>query len=259
MKHRSRRIWLTGASSGIGHALAIELLQQGHRLALSARSKAPLQALAQRFPHQVLVVSGDLTEAEQVTQIGKRILREWGALDCAILNAGNCEYVEASQFEAALVERVLRANLLSAAYCIEAALPLLRRGDEAQLVAVGSSVTYAPLSRAEAYGASKAGLRYLMETLRIDLAAEAISVTLVSPGFVDTPLTQKNDFPMPLRWSAQRAAQLIARRLPARPYEIAFPLPFMLVLRLLGALPVGLQLAIGKRLARPAALEEAQS
>ena len=259
MKHTSRRIWLTGASSGIGHALAIELLQQGHRLALSARSKEPLQALAEQFPAQVLVVNGDLTDAEQVQRIGDRILREWGALDSAILNAGNCEYVEVSQFEAAMVERVLRANLLSAAYCIEAALPLLRRGNAAQLVAVGSSVTYTALPRAEAYGASKAGLRYLMETLRIDLASEDIAVTLVSPGFVDTPLTQKNDFPMPWRVSAQRAAQIIARRLPARPYEIAFPLPFIAVLRLLGALPVGLRLAIGKRLARPASINEGKS
>jgi NAD(P)-dependent dehydrogenase (short-subunit alcohol dehydrogenase family) len=258
MKYHSRRIWLTGASSGIGHALAIELLQQGHKLALSARSKEPLQALARRFPEQVLVVTGDLTDAQQVRNIGSRILREWGALDTAILNAGNCEYVEVSHFEAAMVERVLRANLLSAAYCIEEALPLLRRGNAGHLVAVGSSVTYAPLSRAEAYGASKAGLRYLMETLRIDLASEGIAVTLVSPGFVDTPLTQKNDFPMPMRWSAQRAAQAIARRLPAQPYEIAFPRPFIAILRLLGALPVGVQLAIGKRMARPASLEEAQ-
>ena len=104
MKHNSRRIWLTGASSGIGHALAIELLQQGHKLALSARSKEPLQALARRFPEQVLVVSGDLTDAQQVRNIGSRILREWGALDTAILNAGNCEYVEVSHFEAAMVE-----------------------------------------------------------------------------------------------------------------------------------------------------------
>ena len=259
MKHTSRRIWLTGASSGIGHALAIELLQQGHRLALSARSKGPLQALAERFPKQVLVVTGDLTDAEQVQRIGQQIQSEWGALDTAILNAGNCEYVEASHFEAAMIERVLRANLMSAAYCIEAALPLLRLGHEAHLVAGGSSVTFAALPRSEAYGASKAGLSYLMETLRIDLASEAIAVTLVSPGFVDTPLTQKNDFPMPWRWSAQRAAQLIARRLPAQPYTIAFPLPLIAGLRVLGALPIGLQLAIGKRLARPAKAEGGKS
>ena len=248
----TRRIWLTGASSGIGHALAVELLDQGHQLALSARSNEPLQALAQRYPGQVLVAAGDLTEADQVRTIGIRIRQEWGALDSAILNAGTCEYVEVSQFEAAMIERMLRGNLMSAAYCIEAALPLLRKGNQAHLVAIGSSVTYAALPRAEAYGASKAGLRYLMETLRIDLASEGIAVTLVSPGFVDTPMTAQNDFPMPFTWSVKKAAQTIARRLTKQPYEISFPLPFVGILRLIGALPKFLQVAIGKRLARPA-------
>ena len=246
-----QRIWLTGASTGIGHQLAIELLDQGHLLALSARSSEPLQALAQRYPEQVLVAIGDLTDPEQVRNIGIRIKQQWGALDCAILNAGRCEYLEASQFEAAMIERMMSANLFSAAYCIETALPLLRKGHSPHLVAVGSSVTFAALPRAEAYGAAKAALRYLMETLRIDLAHEDIAVTLISPGFVDTPMTAQNDFPMPFRWSVERAAREIARRLPGRPYEITFPFAFTAILRLIGALPKWLQVAIGKRLARP--------
>ena len=173
MNANARRIWLTGASSGIGAALAEQLLEQGHRLALSARSLEPLQALAKRYPQQVLVVAGDLSDAAQVRSIGEHIAQVWGALDCAILNAGTCEYVEVSAFEAAMVERVMRANLLSASYCIEAALPLLRLGNRAQLVGVGSSVTFMPLPRAEAYGASKAAMRYLLEALRIDLAGLA--------------------------------------------------------------------------------------
>ncbi len=246
----ARRIWLTGASSGIGAALAEHLLASGARLVLSARRVEPLQALADRYPQQVLVLPGDLGDAQQVREIGEQIAQQWGALDGAILNAGTCEYIDAQHFEAAMVERVLRANLLSASYCIEAALPLLRVGHEPHLVAVASSVTYLPLPRAEAYGASKAGLRYLLQALRIDLAAEGIDVTLVSPGFVDTPLTARNDFAMPMRWSAEKAAAHIAKRLDKRPYEIAFPGPFIAILKLLASLPTGLQLALGKRMAR---------
>lgn len=167
-----------------------------------------------------------------------------------ILNAGTCEYVDAQQFDAALVERVVRTNLLASSYCLESALPLLRAGQRPHLVGVVSSVTYWPLPRAGAYGASKAGLRYLLESLRIDLAQENIDVTLVSPGFVDTPLTEHNDFPMPMRWPAQKAAQHICQRLEKRPLEIAFPAPFIVILRLLANLPKRLQLALGKRLAR---------
>jgi NAD(P)-dependent dehydrogenase (short-subunit alcohol dehydrogenase family) len=251
----SRRIWLTGASSGIGAALAEQLLQAGHRLAVSARSEAPLQALAQRYPGQVLVLPGDLGDAAQVRAIGAAIREQWGALDTLIVNAGTCEYLEVSDFQAAMIERVMRANLFSASYCIEAALPLLRAGIKPHLAGVSSSVTYLPLPRAQAYGASKAALRYLLEALRIDLAAEGIDVTVISPGFVDTPLTQKNDFPMPLRWSAAKAAAHIAKRLEQRPLEIAFPGVFIAILWLLAHLPKRLQLSIGKRMARNSAKE----
>ena len=244
-------IWLTGASSGIGAQLAEQLLAQGHVLALSARNVEALDEIAQRWPKRVLVLAGDLSEPQQVQTIIRAINCEWGKLDQVILNAGTCEYIDAAHFEAAMVERVMRANLLSAAYCVEAALPLLRRSKCAHLVAMSSSVTFLALPRAAAYGASKAALRYLFESLRIDLAHEEISVTLISPGFVDTPLTQRNDFPMPMRWSANKAAQYIANRLDKKPLEIRFPRPFICTLRLLGCLPARWQLALGKRLARP--------
>lgn len=245
-----QRIWLTGASSGIGLAVAKELLQRGHQLALSARRGEALQALAQAYPGQVLVLTGDLGDAQSVRAIGDAIEQSWGALDCVILNAGTCEYLDARAFDASMVERVLRINLLGAAYCIEAALPLLRRGVRGHLVGVASAATYMPMPRAEAYGASKAGLRYLLEALRIDLASEGIDVTLVNPGFVDTPLTRRNDFPMPMRWPVDRAARHIVQRLDARPLEIAFPAPFIAALRLLSLLPTRLQFAIGRRMAR---------
>ena len=246
----TRRIWLTGASSGIGAHLAEQLLNSGARLALSARTLPPLQALSERYPGQVLLVPGDLTDSLQVREIGKRIAHTWGALDSVILNAGSCEYVDVRHFDAALIERVVRTNLLASAYCLESALPLLRAGTRPHLVGVVSSVTFWPLPRAEAYGASKAGLRYLLESLRIDLAHEGMDVTLVSPGFVDTPLTAKNDFPMPMRWPALKAAQHICQRLENRPLEIAFPWSFIATLKLMASLPKRLQLAIGERLAR---------
>ena len=245
-----RRVWLTGASSGIGAHMAEELLSSGARVALTARTPAPLQALSDRYPGQVLLVPGDLADSVQVREIGKRIAQAWGALDTVILNAGTCEYVDVRQFDAALIERVVRTNLLASSYCIEHALPLLRAGSQPHLVGVVSSVTYWPLPRAGAYGASKAGLRYLLESLRIDLAQEGIDVTLVSPGFVDTPLTEKNDFPMPMRWPAQKAAQHMCQRLGKRPLEIAFPTLFIGTLRLLASLPKRLQVSLGKRLAR---------
>ncbi|EJM66857.1 short-chain dehydrogenase of unknown substrate specificity [Pseudomonas sp. GM49] len=246
----SRRYWLTGASSGIGAALAEEILKTGAHLAVSSRSVAQLKVLSQRYPGQVLVVAGDLTNSQTVREIGEQIAEDWGSLDSVILNAGTCEYVDAKQFDASIVEHVVRTNLLASSYCIEAALPLLRAGTAPHMVAMASTVTYLPLPRAEAYGASKAGLRYLFESLRIDLAPEGIELTVVSPGGFETPLTANNDFPMPLSWPVEKAARHIFEKLKDRPLEIAFPAAFMAALWPLSKLPEQVKLEIGKRMVR---------
>ncbi|MGO4310525.1 SDR family NAD(P)-dependent oxidoreductase [Pseudomonas sp. KB_15] len=246
----SRRYWLTGASSGIGAALAEEILKTGAHLAVSSRSVAQLKVLSQRYPGQVLAVAGDLTNSQSVREIGEQIAEDWGSLDSVILNAGTCEYVDAKQFDASIVEHVVRTNLLASSYCIEAALPLLRAGTAPHMVAMASTVTYLPLPRAEAYGASKAGLRYLFESLRIDLAPEGIEVTVVSPGCFETPLTANNDFPMPLSWPVEKAARHIFEKLKDRPLEIAFPAAFMAALWPLSKLPEQVKLEIGKRMVR---------
>ena len=245
-----RRYWLTGAGSGIGAALAEEILKTGAHVAVSSRSAAVLRVLSQRYPGQVLVLPGDLTNSQRVREIGEQIAQDWGSLDTVILNAGTCEYVDVQQFDSSIVEHVVRTNLLASAYCIEAAIPLLRKGIAPHMVGIASPVTYLPLPRAEAYGPSKVGLRYLFESLRMDLAPEFIEVTMISPGFGQTPLTAKNDFPIPLSWPVGKVARQLFAKLKSRPLEIAFPGLFMAALWPLSKLPNSVQLAIGKRMVR---------
>ena len=246
----ARRYWLTGASSGIGAALAEEILKTGAHLAVSSRNVAPLKDLSLRYPGQVLVVAGDLTNSQTVREIGERIAEDWGSLDTVILNAGTCEYVDAKQFDASIVEHVVRTNLLASSYCIDAAVPLLRAGTAPHMIAMASTVTYLPLPKTEAYGTSKAGLRYLLESLRIDLAPEGIELTVINPGFVETTLTAKNEFSMPLSWPVEKAARHIFEKLKERPLEIAFPAAFMGALWPLAKRPDQVKLEIGKRMIR---------
>jgi short-subunit dehydrogenase len=247
---RARRYWLTGASSGIGAALAEEILKSGAHLAVSSRNVPPLNDLSLRYPGQVFVVAGDLTSSQTVREISEQIAEDWGSLDTVILNAGTCEYVDAKQFDASIVEHVVRTNLLASSYCIDAALPLLRAGTAPHMVVMASTVTYLPLPKAEAYGTSKAGLRYLLESLRIDLAPEGIELTVINPGFVETPPTAKNEFSMPLSWSVEKAARHIFEKLKERPLEIAFPAAFMAALWPLAKWPDQVKLEIGKHMVR---------
>lgn len=248
-----QRIWLTGATSGIGEALAKRLLSEGHRMVLSARRQEKLDALCQGHDNATALAL-DVSDRDAVQAAGQRIEAELGGLDLALLNAGTCEYLDARDVDMALIERVFTPNLYGTLYCVEAALPLLRaarrEGRPATLAATSSASAYLPLPRAEAYGASKAALSYFLESLRLDLAAEGIGVSVIHPGFVKTPLTEKNDFPMPMQVSAEQAAEAILKGLAKGRRDIHFPKRFTYLVKLLGILPPALRFAVGKRLVR---------
>ena len=254
-----QRIWLTGATSGIGRALAERLLAEGHRVALSARSEPALAELADGYANALLLPL-DVSDRDAVARAGERLAETFGGLDLALLNAGTCEYLEAGHFDVDLIERVFAPNFLGAVYCIEAALPLLRRaraaGGQPLLAATSSAAAYLPLPRAEAYGASKAALSHFLESLRLDLHAEGIGVSVIHPGFVKTPLTDRNDFAMPMRISADAAAQAILAGLARRRLDIHFPRRFTLLVKLMGLLPPALRHRLGLRLVHSATTSE---
>ncbi len=234
---KNRRIWVTGASSGIGEAVALELSRCGARLVLSGRNRERLQAVADACVGEVVVVAFDATNREANQKAAEEIRQTLGALDTVVFNAGICEYIDLPTFDGESVRRVMDTNVMGMVYGIEAALPLLRDGVTPHLVGMSSTVAYTGLPRAEAYGASKAAIRYLLQALRIDLRAESIDVSIICPGFVKTPLTDQNDFPMPMRISAERSAVCIRKGIAHRRHEIRFPFVFAVLLRILGVLP----------------------
>ncbi|CAM0557350.1 putative oxidoreductase [Vreelandella titanicae] len=248
-----QRIWLTGATSGIGEALARKLIAQGHQVVLSARSDEALEALSHGHPN-AHPLPLDISDRQAVLKAGNDIREQLGALNLALFNAGTCEYLNAQQFDMDLVERVLKPNLFGTLYGIEAALPLLRaarkEGLLARLAATSSASAYLPLPRAEAYGASKAAVSYFLESLRLDLDQEGIEVSLIHPGFVKTPLTERNDFPMPMQVTAEQAADAIIAGLVKGRLDIHFPRRFTYLVKLLGILPPTVRRQIGLRMTR---------
>ena len=248
-----QRIWLTGATSGIGEAIAKQLLDEGHQVVLSARSADKLATLYGERTNAIALPL-DISERKAVMAAAQQIESTLGALDIVLLNAGTCEYLDAQHFDMALVERVFDANLYGTLYCVEAALPLLRaarkEGRNALIAATSSASAYLPLPRAEAYGASKAAISYFLESLRLELDQEGIRVSLIHPGFVKTPLTDQNDFPMPMQISADKAATAILNGLAKGRLDVHFPRRFTYLVKLLGILPPRLRHAIGLRMTR---------
>jgi len=248
-------VWLTGASSGIGAALVEELASRGHNLIISGRRQEALDELANGWPDQIVTARADTTSQTDLAAIADQLVR-FGDLDMAILNAGTCKYLEIADYDSAVIEANLTTNVLGTARCLDIALPALRatraKGKPATLVIVSSSAWWFPFSRAEGYGASKAALTYFAQSLRADLAAEGIDVVVVSPGFVKTPLTDRNDFPMPFMVSAEEASKRIHDGLAKGKSDIAFPRRFTWLLKALGALPQSLIDRMAAAMARSA-------
>ena len=238
MSEAGKTIWVTGASSGLGRSLALQLAAAGHRVIASARNEAALAALAdeQEGIHPLRL---DIADEQGLAQAPARLATLADRLDQVILNAGVCEYLDFPEPDWSAVRRVMETNFFGTVHCAQVALPMLRQShvERPHLVVVGSQVTSAPFPRAEAYGASKAALRYFCDSLRIDLAAENIDVSVVNPGFVDTPLTRRNDFDMPFLMDVDESAALILRKLQKRPRNIRFPLRLSLLLSLSALLP----------------------
>lgn len=252
-------IWIVGASTGIGRSLALHFAQNQLTggLVLSARSADKLASLKieiEKFGTRCIVLPMDISDPESLAQAEAQLSSEVEDLSSVIINAGTCEYMDSNDIDPAMARRVFETNYFGALAVSKMALPLLRssrdKGYSSSMVFVSSSVTYQALPRAHAYGASKAALRYFAECLKIDLQHENINVQVVSPGFVDTPLTEKNDFDMPFIVSSEEAARIIAKGIDKGTFDIAFPRMFIWALKAVSKLPSKLRFAVLGKMSR---------
>ncbi len=218
-------IWIVGASSGIGHTLAQKLLKT-NKVVVSARNRTALETLVEEDTAANLTIFPcDVTDTASLRVTAQKIDEKFGCIDRVIINAGICEYFDVQNPDWDMMRRVMEVNYFGAINTAAKALPLLRKSkkEKAHMVAVASMASDLAFPKAQAYGSSKAALKYFFESMRVDLAEENIGVTVVQPGFVETPLTAKNDFPMPFMISVDQAAKVIIDKMQGKPLLIRFP------------------------------------
>lgn len=225
-------ILVTGATSGIGEAFTKHAASQGYRIIACGRNQDKLDELAKDNNISPLQFDVSNKEATAEALAGCHF-------DIAVLNAGTCEYVDIDEFEPELFRRVFEANFFGVVNCVNGLLPNLTKGSK--LVIVDSMARLFPFTRSEAYGASKAALHYFTKSLEIDLEKKGVKVQSVSPGFVETPLTDQNDFDMPMIIKAERAAKDLLTGIEKNRQSIFFPTVFGWIMRFLHILPVPLQ------------------
>lgn len=241
MDFRGKRVWLTGASSGIGEALVAPLVARGARVAITARRGDRLTTIAARHrtagTPTVVAFPADVTDRLAVVETVRAIEFAWGAIDVAIFSAGGHERVDPEAFRAAPFVDTMTLNYFSVVYGLEAVLPGMLARRSGRIAAVASLAGYRGLPTAAAYGASKAAVIHLLDALRFELEPHGVGVTVINPGFVKTPLTDRNTHRMPFLIGAQDAAERITRGLERERKEIHFPAPFSWMVKLMRVLP----------------------
>lgn len=245
--YQDKVIWIIGASSGIGEALARELASRGAVLALSARRKDTLEKLKDSLradQHKIFAL--DVSDADVVTRTAGAIRAALGRIDSVIFLAASYTPMKLENLDLAVTRQMIDVNLAGAFHVVHAVLPILKDQSAGQIALCGSVAGYIGLPGGQPYSATKAAIINLAESLRAELPKK-IDIKLISPGFVRTELTDKNDFYMPMIIEPEKAAKAIADGLLQTRFEVHFPKRFTYLLKLLCLLPYHLALKITKK------------
>ena len=230
--------WITGASSGIGAALAHELAARGWQVAISARRADALEEIA-KGNAQIFCFACDVTDRAAMTQTAQDIEAKLGPIALGVMNAGIYLPTDLPTFDADLFDRTFDVNLTGTVNGLAALVPLMAKRGAGHISLVASVTGYGGLGTSAAYGASKAALLNMGESLAMDLRSSGIHISTVAPGFVRTPATDANAFPMPFIIEAAEAARRMADGFARNKTHIAFPKRFTWLLRLINLLPRG--------------------
>ncbi|EXI77260.1 MAG: putative oxidoreductase [Candidatus Accumulibacter sp. BA-94] len=243
-----KRVWLLGASSGIGAALGTLLLARGARVAFSARNAARLAELAGNA-ERALVLPCDAADEASLHAAWEGLLAAWGGIDVALYVAGDYLPMRAWQLDAARARQMIAVNFGGAVSFAACVVPQLLRQGSGQIGFVASVAGYRGLPKSLIYGPTKAALINFAESLYLDLEPKGIGVRVINPGFVATPLTAKNDFAMPALLTPEQAAQQTIAGFASGAFEIHYPKRFTLVLKVLAHLPYRVYFPLIRRFA----------
>lgn len=246
------RLWITGAGKGIGRAVAWDYAVRGWTVAASARTLADLTALADevvaaKLPGRIVAFPCDVTDHDGMKQTFKAIEQDLGALDQVIFNAGTHIPNAVTNFSVAPFRTLMEINFLGVVNGLDAVVHTFAARRAGHIAVVSSVAGYRGLPLASAYGASKAALINMCEALRPEMESAGITFSVINPGFVRTPLTAKNKFPMPFLIDAEVAARHIFEGMAKGKFEIAFPLAFVIILKILRLAPYWLYFAVSRR------------
>ena len=240
--------WVTGAGAGIGRGIAKRLAQDGWIVAISARTARDLDSLAAEVPGHITAFQLDVTDAKAADETGRAIEASLGPVDLAMLNAGSYFPTSADRFSVENFRKTVDLNLMGTVNCMGPIVPSMVSRRTGHIAIMGSQSAFSGLPTAASYGATKAALNSMAEAFKPDFDRYGVTITIINPGFVKTPLTDKNRFPMPFLMELDDAVEIIVRGLEQKRFAINFPWQMTLGTKLLASLPGGAKFAITRKM-----------
>ena len=231
--------WVTGASSGIGREIALQLAAKGVKVAASSRKDWP-----EPLPANLVSFRLDVTDSAAVDACIARIEHELGPIDLAVLGAGAYQPFDLATCSAGEFTRINATNYVGTTNCVAPLLQSMVARGSGHISWIASVAGYNGLPKAGYYGPTKAALINLAESLWYEARPKGVAISVICPGFVETPMTKANDFPMPFLMKADDAAALTVKGLARKKFEIAYPLRFVLILKFLQRLPTSWKLRL---------------
>ena len=249
MSEKQKKIWITGASSGIGKSVAEKFANEGWKVAVSARRKELLDELAKN--PNIASFPLDVTNRNQINEVFKNILDNFGDLDICLFSSGTYEPKDEQNIDPDKIKNVINVNFLGVIDCVKSVEGYFKDRKSGHISIVSSIAGYRGLPNSSGYGPSKAALTNFSESIYFDFKKFGVRVSVVSPGFIKTPLTDKNEFPMPFLKTPEYAAEKIFNGLiKSSSFEIHFPKGLTLTLKFLRILPYRLYLFLVDKLVK---------
>ncbi len=240
MEFENKTILITGASTGIGKALGEKLAHKSCNLVLTARRDEIINEWVEKVSDckaDIFIIKNDVSDKNNIVETQKKIIEKFGNIDLAILNSGISRKVNPEKFNSEHAEEVINTNYLGVIYWIEQILPSMIKNKNGIIAPVSSLVDNHGYSQSGFYCASKAALSIFSQSLSIDIEKFGIKLLTIKPGFVETPMTNKNKYKMPFIISAEKAADIIIDGIIKEKKVIQFPLPTVIGAKIIGILP----------------------
>ena len=249
MSENQKKIWITGASSGIGKAVAEKFALEGWKVAVSARRKEFLDEMTKT--QNIFSYPLDVTNEDQINSVFQKILNDFGELDLCLFSSGTYDPKNEQKIDPDKIKNVIKVNFFGVVDCVKTVEDYFKKRKSGHISIVSSIAGYRGLPNSSGYGPSKAALTNFCESIYFDFKKFNVRISVISPGFIKTPLTDKNNFPMPFLKTVDFAAEKIFKGLvKENAFEIHFPKGLTLALKFLRVLPYKIYLFLVDKLVK---------